>query len=80
MTRSKELTEEIKQDLSNNIFLSGDSSRSKVLGLGNVVVSNDTFIDNIMLVESLSYNLISIRQLALHGFRTYFGVRLVTLI
>ena len=46
----------------------GDASHSKVLGLGKVVISHDLTIDKVMLVESLAYNLLSIRQLALMGF------------
>ena len=45
----------------------GDASSSKVLGLGKVVISHDLMIEKVMLVESLAYNLLSIRQLAIMG-------------
>ena len=50
----------------------GDASSSKVLGLGKVVISHDLTIEKVMLVESLAYNLLSVRQLALMGFATFF--------
>ena len=46
----------------------GDASHSKVLGLGKVVISHDLTIEKVMLVESLAFNLLSVRQLALMGF------------
>ena len=52
----------------------GDASSSKVLGLGKVVISHDLTIEKVMLVESLAYNLLSIRQLALMGFATFFDI------
>jgi hypothetical protein len=41
----------------------GDDSKGKVKGLGKIVISNDLSISNVFLVESLSYNLLSIAQL-----------------
>ena len=39
----------------------GDASHSKVLGLGKVVISHDLTIEKVMLVESLAFNLLSVR-------------------
>jgi hypothetical protein len=58
----------------------GDSSRLKVLGLGEVVVSHNVTVENVMLVESLSYNLLSVAQLANMGFATFFDVGIVVLL
>ena len=58
----------------------GDASTSKVLGLGKVVISHDLTIEKVMLVESLAYNLLSIRQLALMGFATFFDIDTVALL
>jgi hypothetical protein len=56
---------EIKSDLSNEQFASfGDSSKSMVLHLGKVVISLDLCVENVMLVEILSYNLLFVSQLA----------------
>jgi transposase InsO family protein len=41
----------------------GDNSKGKVKGLGKIAISNDLSISNVLLVESLSYNLLSIAQL-----------------
>jgi hypothetical protein len=57
-----------------------DSSRSNVLGLGKVVVSHNVTMEDVMLVESLSYNLLSIAQLADMGFATFFDVGIVVLL
>lgn len=41
----------------------GDNSKGKVRGMGKIAISNDLSISNILLVESLSYNLLSVAQL-----------------
>ena len=38
----------------------GDNSRGKVLGLGKIVISKDLSISNVLFVEALNFNLISI--------------------
>jgi hypothetical protein len=40
-----------------------DNSKGKVKGLGKIEISNDLSISNVLLVESLSYNVLSIAQL-----------------
>src|SRR3954464_10039997 len=40
-----------------------DKGKSKVLGLGRVAISQDKYIDKVMLVESLGYNLMSVSML-----------------
>jgi hypothetical protein len=58
----------------------GYSSRSKVLGLGKVVISQNVTVEDVMLVETLSYNLLSVDQLADMGFATFFDVGIVVLL
>ena len=58
----------------------GDASSSKVLGLGKVVISHDLTIEKVMLVESLAFNLLSVHQLALMGFATFFDIDTVALL
>jgi hypothetical protein len=41
----------------------GDNSKGKVKGSGKIVIFNDLSISNVLLVESLSYNLLFIAQL-----------------
>src|SRR3954464_8416788 len=52
----------------------GGGSKGKVLGLGKVAITNDMSLANVMLVQSLQYNLLSVRQLASVGYDTLFGL------
>ena len=38
----------------------GDSSKRGVVGVGNIPITTDQSISNVLLVDSLSYNLLSI--------------------
>ena len=40
-----------------------DIGKSKVLGLGRVAISKDQYMDKVMLVESLGFNLMSVSML-----------------
>ena len=51
----------------------GDNSKGKVLGYGKVVITKDLSLENVMLVESLGYNLLSIYHLADAGYDSYFS-------
>ena len=55
-----------------NCVTIGDNSKLTVLGRGKVAISNDISIENVLLVESLGYNLMSILQLANCGFTSFF--------
>ena len=52
----------------------GDNGKGKVKGLGKIVISNDMSIFNVLLVESLNFNLLSVAQLCDLGFKCIFGV------
>ena len=58
----------------------GDASTSKVLGLGKVAIAQDLSIEKVMLVDSLAYNLLSVRQFALMRFATFFDLDIVSLL
>ena len=45
-----------------------DNSKSKVKGLGKIAISNDLSIPNMILVESLNFNLLLVAQLCDFGF------------
>jgi hypothetical protein len=65
MSRSKELVKELRTGSSHAGYVTyGDSLRSKVLGLGKIVISHNVTVEDVMLVKSLSYNLLSVAQLA----------------
>src|ERR1041384_2762496 len=48
---------------SKKTIIFADKGKSKVLGLGRVAISRDQYIDKVMLVESLRYNLMSVSML-----------------
>ena len=50
----------------------GDNSKCKVKGLGQVAISNDHSISNVLYVTSLSFNLLSVGQLCDLGFQCLF--------
>jgi hypothetical protein len=41
----------------------GDNGKSEVKGLGRITISNDLSISNVILVESLNFNLLSVAQI-----------------
>jgi hypothetical protein len=78
MSGSKDLVKELRTGPSSAGYVTyGDSSRSKVLGLGKDVISQNVTVKDVMLVQTLSYNLLSVAQLADMGFATFFDVGIV---
>ena len=53
----------------------GDNGKGKVKRLGKIAISNDMGISNVLLVESLNFNLLSVTQLCDLGFKCIFGGR-----
>jgi hypothetical protein len=52
----------------------GENGKCKVKGLGKIAISNDLSISNVLLVESLNFNLLSMAKLCDLGFKCIFGV------
>ena len=52
----------------------GDNGKGKVKGLGKIAISNDMSISNVLLVESLNFNLLYVAQLCDLGFKCIFRV------
>jgi hypothetical protein len=52
----------------------GDNGKGKVKGLSKIAISNDLSIFNVLLVESLNFNLLSVAQLCDLDFKYIFGV------
>ena len=50
----------------------GDNKKGKIIGLGNIKISPSTFIENVLLVDKLKHNLLSISQLCDVGFDVSF--------
>ena len=64
MTGSKEIITEMRPNLDHITVSYGDKSKSEVLGLGKVVVAHNISLVDVMLVETLGYNLLSVRALS----------------
>ncbi|KAK1698301.1 hypothetical protein QYE76_014998 [Lolium multiflorum] len=62
MTGSKDIVVDLGPSLFTVSY--GDNTCSKVLGLGKVVVTPDISLVNVLLVETLGYNLLSVHQIA----------------
>jgi hypothetical protein len=57
MFHSLQLTQETQE------IVFGDSGKGEVIGVGNILISDHQSLSNVLLVDSLSYNLISVSQL-----------------
>ena len=76
MTDDSRMFNSINENDSNRIdsIIFGDNDKDKVKGLGKIAISNGLSIFNVLLVESLNFNLLSVAQLYDLGFRCIFGV------
>ncbi|XP_035818380.1 uncharacterized protein [Zea mays] len=63
MTGEKDMfhTLQLTQEAQEIVF--GDSGKSKVIGIGKIPISDQQSLSNVLLVDSLSYNLLSVSQL-----------------
>jgi len=50
----------------------GDDSKGKIIGIGNIQIGSSLLIKNIILIEGLKHNLLSISQLCEKGFKVIF--------
>jgi hypothetical protein len=71
MTGSRKIITEMRPDVDNITISYGDMSQSELLGLGKVVVAPDISLVNVMLIETLGYNLLSIHALGKMGFAVF---------
>ena len=80
MTGSKQVVTDLKPNITNVTVSYENNNESKVLGLGKVEVAPDVSLVNVMLVETLGYNLLSVSQLCLLGFSVFFDTNSVILL
>src|SRR4051812_10680184 len=80
MTGSKEIITAMRPNHDNITVSYGDKSKSQVLGLGKVVVAHDISLVDVMLVETLGYNLLPVRALGKMGFAVFIDDDLVVLL
>ena len=80
MTGSKEIMTGLGPNRNHSTITYGDKSKAEVQRLGKVVVARDITLVNVMLVESLGYNLMSVRALNKMNFDVYFTIDMVVLL
>jgi hypothetical protein len=66
MFHSLQLTQEAQE------IVFGDSGKSEVIGIGNILISDHQSLSNVLLVDSLIYNLMSVSQLCGMGYDCLF--------
>jgi hypothetical protein len=73
MTREKDMFHSLQltQEAQEIVFV--DSGKSEVIGIGNIPISDHQSLSNVLLVDSLSYNLLSISQLCGIGYNSLFS-------
>jgi transposase InsO family protein len=67
MFHSLQLTQEAQE------IVFGDSGKSKVIGIGKISISDQQSLSNVLLVDSLSYNLMYVSQLCGMGYNCLFS-------
>jgi hypothetical protein len=80
MIRSKKIMTEMRPNVNNITITYGDMSQSEVLGLGKVVVAPDISLVDVILVETLGYNLLSVRALGKMDFVVFIDNEIVVLL
>jgi hypothetical protein len=80
MIRSRKIITEMRPNVDNVTVSYGDMSQSEVLSLGKMVVAPDISLMDIMLVETLSYILFSVRTLGNMGFAISIDYDIVVLL
>src|SRR5438034_8408354 len=63
MTGEKNMFSSLQLNHDAQEIVFGDSGKGEVVGVGKIPISNDQSISNVLLVDSLSYNLLSVSQL-----------------
>src|SRR3954471_18165570 len=79
MTRSSSIVKDLVSNEDEITVTYADKSKSTVMGFGKVVVAHDINLVNVMLVETLGYNLLSICALGKMGFSVFIDNDIVVL-
>jgi hypothetical protein len=73
MTGEKKMfTSYVKNKDSQDTIIFGDGNHGMVKGLGKIAITTEHSISNVVLVESLGYNLLSVSQLCCMGYNYLF--------
>ena len=79
MTGEHKLLSTLKSKDDGNVTF-GDNSKGKIVGIGNIGNPEDPSIENVLLVDGLKHNLISISQLCDKGYKVIFDKKVCTII
>src|SRR5207237_9887636 len=72
MTGEKSMFSSLQLNHDAQEIVFGDSGKGEVVGVGKIPISNDQSIFNVLLLDSLSYNLLSFSQLCEIGYNCLF--------
>jgi hypothetical protein len=64
--------DEGENDCESDCITFSDNSQGKVLGFSKIAITTEHLISNVLLVESLDYNLLSVSQLCEMGYNCLF--------
>jgi transposase InsO family protein len=73
MTREKDMFHSLQLTQEAQEIVFGDSDKSEVIGIGKIPISDHQSPSNVLLVNSLSYNLMYISQLCGMGYNCLFS-------
>ena len=66
------------EDKRGGVVTFGDNGKGQIMGFGKIQITPSTFIENVLYVDGLKYNLISISQLCNKGFKVSFEASICT--
>jgi hypothetical protein len=80
MTGSRKIITEMRPNVDNITISYGDMSQSEVVGLGKVVFTPNISLVDVMLIETLGCNLLSVHALGKMGFAVFIDYDIVVLL
>jgi hypothetical protein len=72
MTREKDMFHSLQLTQEAQEFVFRDGGKSEVVGIGNISITDHESFSNVLLVDSLSHNLLSVSQLCGMGYDCLF--------
>ena len=73
MTGDSSLFSKLEKKNGENVTF-GDNAKGKVVGIGTISKDSSTCIDNVLLVDGLKHNLLSVSQLCDKGYKVTFDL------
>jgi hypothetical protein len=61
-----------KNECESDCIMFGDNNQGQVLGFGKIAITTEHSISNVLLVESLDYNLLSVSQICERDYNSLF--------